>query len=220
MKNLIYFLTISACILLLNCTEKKEKIPFELYYKMDIWQKTDKQLNPRTTLTIPFSHNQIYDPFVSVKKKANNQKSSFEKRESGGLAVYVLDTIQSRMNAQTRKQKRPDYIKAYPVIIENTKQRNSSYLELHRGCALIIQQIKTDKNQWIDIEKKTKEKLGDFYYKIKPKQYIYTKTPIYRGADTVELRIKLISGDSIYYSNPYKGSVPKWIKRKSQVTNL
>lgn len=214
MKALINIFLLLLIVFATNCKNKKKKVPFELYFKMDIHQGVEKQLNPKTTVTIPFSYNQIYDPFLSTKKKKNNQKSGFKKGSTAELKIHVLDTVESEMNIQIRKKKQPNFVKAYPVIIENKAKLSSMYLPLHRGCAVIIQQIKTTKNKWIDIENQTKEKLGDFYYQIKPKQYIYTKTPIYSGNDSVELRIKLVVGDSNYFSNSYKSTVPKWIKRK------
>ncbi len=207
----ILFLILFLC----QCAKKKEKTPYELYYKMDIDRKINYQIKPRTTVTIPFAYNQIYDPFLSSKKNKNNQKAGWRKSKKSTVKIVVLDSIHTKMNSQLRKQKEAKYAKAYPVIIENTARQGSVNLPLHRGCALIIQQIKTKDKGWVDIEVKTKEKLGDFYYQIKPKQYIYTKTPIYAGTDSAYLRIRLPIGDSNYFSNSYKSSIPSWIKKKS-----
>ncbi len=214
MKLLFYYTWFAALILTTTCKKKRNSIPFELYYKMDIDRGANKKLNPRTTATIPFNHNQIFDPFLSSKDHRNSKKANFSKGSFHKLQVHVLDSIHTKMNIQVRKEKKEKYIQAFPVIIENTASLKSMNLPLHRGCALIIQQMKTKNNKWIDIENRTKEKLGDFYYKIKPKQYIYTKTPIYSGKDSVEIRIKLVLGDTAIYSNTYKSTVPNWIKRK------
>jgi len=214
MKVNVYIIAIFLFAFSFGCKKEKVKIPYELYYKMDIDKESKNQISPRSTLVIPFAYNQIYDPFLSAKKNRNSQKSGWKKGKHAQLRVIVLDSVQSKMNVQKRKQNQSNYIMAYPVIIENTAKLNSMQLPLHRGCALIVQQLKTKEKGWIDIENVTKEELGDFYYQIKPKQYIYTKTPIYKGTDSAELRIRLLAGDSNYYSNSYKSSVPNWIKRK------
>lgn len=214
MKILRYLPYSIAVLLLVMCKNEKSSIPFELYHKMDIDREEENKLNPRTTVSIPFSYNQIFDPFLSLKENRNSQKADFLKGNSHKLKIHVLDSITTKMNVTQRKGRKERFVKAFPVIIENIASLKTMSLPVHRGCAVLIQQMKTKKNTWIDIEKRTKEKLGDFYYQIKPKQYIFTKIPIYEGNDSVELRVKLELEETEIYSNSYFSTVPNWIKKK------
>ena len=181
MKLLFYYTWFAALILTTTCKKKRNSIPFELYYKMDIDRGANKKLNPRTTATIPFNHNQIFDPFLSSKNHRNSKKANFSKGSFHKLQVHVLDSIHTKMNIQVRKEKKEKYIQAFPVIIENTASLKSMNLPLHRGCALIIQQMKTKKTSGLTLKTEQKKSLGIFITKSNPSNTFTPKPPFIQG---------------------------------------
>ena len=180
---------------------------------MDKVKVVDRKFRPRKKVTIPFSYNQIYDPFIR-KSKGINSKAQYEKGLWTNLKIKVLDSITTNINVTSRKGRRKKIVKGFPVIIENTSTTRTMSIPLHRGCAKIIQEALDKKNEWVEIEHFTKEKIGDFYYEIPPYQYIYTKIPIYEGRDTTTFRLGLLLDDSTFYSNTYVSTIQQWMLRK------
>ncbi|MDB4088943.1 hypothetical protein N9544_04885 [Flavobacteriales bacterium] len=208
-KQILYII---CFFLLFQCKGEEKKIAFEEYYKLDIGIKTDKLYSPKKKATIPFHYNQIYDPFRH-NDSINIKKSVFEKGKYNKLRVIVLDTVQTTINV-TKRKKRIEIVSGIPVIIRNKAIKNTNHLLTHRGGAIIIQEAKNKKGKWVEIENLTKEKIGNFYYKIKPKEYIYTKVPLYKGTFETTFRIKLKLDNKKYiYSNEYKGMIQNWMIR-------
>ncbi|MEN8927828.1 MAG: hypothetical protein ABF258_02080 [Flavobacteriales bacterium] len=210
MKKLILYLL--SFILLAHCKEEEAKIGFSEFYKMDLAPETNKLFSPRKKATVPFHYNQIYDPF-----KTNDSiqvvKAVYNKGKHNKLKIIVLDTNKTTVNVTNRK-KREKIVLGIPVIIKNKAIKNTNYLLLHRGGAMLTQEAKNKKGEWVEIEKLTKEKIGNFYYKIKPKEYIYTKVPRYRGTFETTFRVKLkIDDNQFIYSNEYKGMIQNWMIR-------
>lgn len=198
--------------LLFQCKGEEKKIRFEEYYKLDIGIKTNKLYSPKRKATIPFHNNQIYDPF---KKNDSTSiiKSVFEKGKYNKLRIIALDTVKTNINVSKRK-KRTEITCGIPVIIRNKAIKNTNHLLLHKGGAILIQEAKNKKGEWIEIEKIANERIGNFYYKIKPKEYIYTKVPLYKGTFETTFRIKLKLDENKYiYSNEYKGMIQNWMIR-------
>lgn len=208
-KPILY---IVCLFFLIQCKDEENANPYEEFYKMDIGTETGKLFSPRRKATIPFQYNQIYDPF-----KTNDSiqliKSVFEKGKYNKLKIIVLDTTTTSINVSTRKS-RKKIVAGIPVIIRNKAIKNTNHLLLHRGGAIMIQEVKNKKGEWKVIENMTKEKIGNFYYKINPKEYIYTKVPRYKGTFETTFRIKLKLDDDTYiYSNEYKGMIQNWMIR-------
>lgn len=177
---------------------------------MDAGVNSNHLFSPRKKSTIPFAYNQIYDPFIK-NFTSKIHKSSFESGTKSSLELIILDTVRSAINVALRKKKEK-WVQAIPVIIYNNSSIDTNFLYLQRGSAILIQEIKNMDNEWIEIENITKEKIGKFYYKIAPKQYVYTKIPIYKGNLLCEMRIKLITSDSTnIISNEFKGKIKKWM---------
>ncbi len=186
---------------------------YTLFSKMDKVEMTEKKLRPRKKVTIPFSFNQIYDPFLKTKKGVNN-KAVYEKGDWKQIRITVLDSIVSSMVVTGRSSTREKLVQAFPVIIENTAKKKTMAIPLHRGCAKIIQEAQNNEGEWIKIENLTKEKIGEFFYQIHPKQYVYTKAPIYFGHDSATFRISMALDDTTFYSNNYRSTIQKWMLRK------
>lgn len=125
-----------------------------------------------------------------------------------------MDTIKTNINVTTRKSRREKFAQGLPVIIENNSQKKTMSIPLHKGCAKLIQEAKNKHNEWVKIENFTKEKIGDFYYKISPMEYIYTKIPVYEGSDTTSFRVALMFEDTTLYSNTFTSTLQKWMLRK------
>lgn len=177
---------------------------------MNIGNNIDKLYSPKKKATIPFYKNQIYDPFKK-NDSINSIKSVFEKGKNNRLKIIVLDTVESTINVTTRK-KRELIVKGIPVIIKNNAIKNTNHLLLHKGGAIIIQEAKNKKGEWKEVEKYSNGEIGNFYYKIKPKEYIYTKVPRYKGTFETTFRIKLKLDDKKYiYSNEYNGMIQHWM---------
>ena len=74
----------------------------------------------------------------------------------------------------------------------------------------MVQEALNKEMKWVEIEYLTKEKMGYYSYKVFPREYMYTKIPIYQGDIKTKLRVKLQLNDSTtIYSNTYKGYVNK-----------
>jgi hypothetical protein len=208
-KLILYFFCL---FFLFQCKGEENKNAFEEYYKLDVGMMTDKLYSPKRKATIPFHYNQIYDPFKH-NDSTNVIKSVFKKGKHNKLKIIVLDTVKSSINV-TKRKRRLEIVSGIPVIIKNKAIKNTNLLLLHRGSAIMVQEVKNKKGHWIEIENLTKERIGYFYYKINPKEYIYTKVPRYKGTFETTFRIKLKLDDKKYiYSNEYKGMIQNWMIR-------
>lgn len=211
MKNLLFF--IFGLLLLFQCKEEEnQKHPYEEYYRLDIGVETEKNYSPKRKATVPFLYNKIYDPFIT-NDSVQTVKSVFENGKHNKLKIVVLDTTKTNINVAGRK-KRENWVTGIPVIIRNKAIKNTNHLLLHRGCAIMIQEAKDKNGKWKEIEHVTLEKIGRFYYKILPKEYIYTKVPRYKGTYETTFRVKLKLDDKKFiYSNEYKGMIQPWMIR-------
>ena len=208
-----FFLLLLSISFFLNfsCKKENKKTPYAEYFKLDITESTEKLFAPKKKATIPFAYNKIYDPFLN--EDSTITKSVYEKGKHNKIKITVLDTVVTSINVASRK-KNEKYTQGLPVIIENTAKLRSKHLLLHRGGALIIQEVLNTKGKWIPIEHKTKEKIGNYYYLLLPKKYIYTKVPKYKGTEKTKFRVKLfLDEETVVYSNEYEGNIQKWMLR-------
>jgi len=144
MKNKWFILLL---VFVFSCKEEQIQ-DYSLYYKMDKVVFTEYKLRPRKKVIIPFSFNQIYDPFIKTKKGFNN-KATYEKGKWRGIKITVLDTIITSMTVTGRVSKRKKIAQAFPVIIENITKKTNVTVPLHRGCANIIQEAQNNKGEWV-----------------------------------------------------------------------
>lgn len=197
-------------ILLTNCGNERE-ISFQEYYDLDRVEKVDRIFSPKKTPKVPFPHNKMYDPFIL--EDSTERKAIFEGGKHDKLTIIVLDSVETSLNVASRK-KREKTVKGIPVLIVNTDNHQVNSLLLHRGGALIIQEAKDKLGNWVEVERLTTEKMGKFYYQIKPRKYVYTKIPIYKGTVKTTFRVKLILSESDFiYSNEYPGMIQNWMIR-------
>ena len=89
---------------------------------MDIGVETDKLFSPKRKATIPFTYNQIYDPF-KTNDSIHIVKSVFEKGKNNKLIIIVLDTSKTSINVSKRKS-RQTIVAGIPVIIKNKAIKN------------------------------------------------------------------------------------------------
>lgn len=142
---------------------------------------------------IPFFYNSIIDPF-HLKHKSGINKSTYEFKPGGLAKIYLLKHFSFTMDAAPKE--RPEQLaKALPVIIQNDHPSDTLFLKLFQGKAIIIQEAK-HKEEWKDIERISNSKMGYYYYKIYPKEYIYTKIPVYQGKIKTKIRAKVHINDS------------------------
>ena len=208
-KNPVY---IFILFLIFSC-KKTEVKTYSKYFDLDKNPKTENYFKSKKKAKIPFTYNQIYDPFLKPKENENNAKLTFEKKHSNTIQLIVLDTVETSINVGFRKKKNK-IVKGFPVIIENISEKDTAHFPLFRGTALFIQEAKNTKGEWQEIERIGKEKLGFSYYKIYPKEYIYTKIIKYEGDFETQFRVKMQMNDSVViYSNEFTGKVRKWFLR-------
>ncbi len=197
----------------LSCKKKKEQIikykPLSYFYEYDISPVIQKKLSPKKKQKVPFEYNLIYDPFLKNNSPEALTKSTYWYKAGGTPEVKLMKKKESIVNI-AKRGKKPDFRKAYPILIENNHEKDTLYLKLFRGKMLIMQEsFHEKKDKWIAMEYFAKEKMGYYYYKIYPKEYIYTKVPIYEGKAKKELRIKVIINDSTtQYLPTFEGSIP------------
>jgi hypothetical protein len=208
MKVLIY--SLSILLLLISCKEVMKKKMYEEYFDMDITQSSEHVLKTKRKFKVPFHNNQVYDPFARKTKSIWYEKGCFNTTEKVVIPkLIVLDNQNTTINTSKRKKKNR-LSQGLPLIIENRTSRDTVYIPLFRGKLPIIQEALNNKMKWVEIEYLTKEKMGYYNYKIFPKEYLYTKIPIYQGDIKTKLRVKLQFNDSTtIYSNTYKGYVNK-----------
>ena len=179
---------------------------------MDKIEIVKNKFKPRKKAIVPFTYNKIYDPFIK-KRNGRNIKSTYKKGLWANLKVTVIDSVTTNINITSRVGKKKKFAQGFTVIIENTSLKKTMSLPLYRGCAKIKQEALDKNNDWIGIEKLSKEEIGDFYYEIPPYNFIYTKVPIYRGSHTTSFRVCLMLNDTSIYSNVYKSTIQKWMLR-------
>lgn len=209
--RLIIALTFTFCLFVTSCREKKKKNDFKEYYLMD--QVKISGIEPyqiKRKPRIPYTNNSIFDPFVKKNSIQGRAKSTFKFKKGGLANIKFLSKDTSLIDVANRNAYHEKIKLAYPIIVENLSETDTLYLKLFRGKMILNQEAKNKKDKWVSIEKNTVEKMGYYYYKIYPEQYIYTKTPRYKGDFITDLRVKIIINDSaIYTTKQFKGSIPK-----------
>lgn len=210
MKGFIYSLII--LLLFASCTPeaKKKKRLYEEYFDMDITLPTEHILKTKRKYRVPFHNNQVYDPFARKTKSVWYEKGCFKTMDTVITPkLVVLENKKTTINTSKRKRKKR-LSKGLPLIIENKTKLDTILIPLFRGTLPIVQEALNEDMKWVEIEYLTKEKMGYYSYKIFPREYLYTKIPLYEGDYKTKLRVKLQLNDStIIYSNTYKGFVNK-----------
>lgn len=208
---------IPVAFLLFSCTEeeKKEKKKHLEFYLMDSIEGMElKTYKIKRKKKSPYFNNLIYDPFIHKHAKEAANKTSFTYKKGGLAHIKFLPKRTSYIDVSPRKTREPMLRKAYPIIIENISKKDTLYIKLFRGKLLIFQEALSKKQEWKPIEYATKEKMGYYYYKIFPNEYIYTKIPVYEGDYKTTLRAKVFLNDStVFTTKNFNGSIPKRLAR-------
>lgn len=204
---LICFFSFIGC----SDNEGKKKNNYLEFHLMD--RVDDMILEPyeiKTAKTIPYDRNSIYDPFVKKINPEAINKTSFEFKKGGLAHIKFLSKRESYIDVSSSNSYESKIRKAYPLIIENLSETDTLYLKLFRGNVLVFQEAEAKHNKWVTIDRLTSEKMGYYYYKVYPQEYIYTKIPVYKGDFKTNLRAKIYINDStVFRTKEFEGSIPK-----------
>jgi len=120
--------------------------------------------------------------FFSSKLKSTFRNADPYKVPVTGMPIYILNLTDSN------------------ITIRHPKYRLN-----------IIQEALNDRNEWVEIESLPKPKEGSYIpqseHTIKKGQYVLSVVPVYKGSIKAKLRLKVVSGAYIYYSNSYDGQI-------------
>lgn len=202
-------------LLFFSCSEEVEKKKHLEYYLMDTVEGLD--LEPykiKKKKKAPYHSNCIYDPFIKKHAHDVSNKTSYTFKKGGLANITFLPKRKSFINVGIRKSSKENLKLAYPIIVENISQEDTLYVKLFRGKMLIFQEALSKKKKWEPVEYINTEKMGYYYYKIYPNEYIYTKIPVYEGDYKTKLRAKIFLNDStIFTTKKFKGSIPTRMAR-------
>lgn len=212
------FLYISFILLIaFSCKEENKKanqikdkvVRHALFYEYEEVSEA-KPLNTKRKRKTPFFYNSFVDPFTQKHDSLGLSKSSFKFKSGGKAKVYLLKDYKQRMDISARERSF-DSVGAYPIIIENINETDTLYLKVFKGKVLTrLEAFDEKRKRWRFIERATTEKLGYYYYKIHPKEYIYTKVPVYEGSIKTRIRANVIINDTLsILTKPYLGGVNK-----------
>ena len=96
-------------------------------------------------------------------------------------------------------------VQGFPVYIANQDTHHTAELETQNGKLKMIVEAFSSKNAWEPIEYLTQplEKQSEYILKLPPQHYAFTSNIIHCGAHITKCRLKLMSGNSVYYSNQF-----------------
>ena len=201
---LIYISFIILTASFWGCKKKVRPNVLEKFYTLEV-TTNEEPLKSLRKRKIPFFYNSIIDPF-HLKHKTGLSKSTYEYKPGGSAKVYLLKNFSFSMNTALRERKE-ELSKAFPLIIQNVHPTDTLFLKLFQGKAIIIQEA-LHKKKWKDIERKAQSKMGYYYYKIYPQEYIYTKIPVYQGKINTKVRAKVHINDStIITTGSFNGKI-------------
>jgi hypothetical protein len=96
-------------------------------------------------------------------------------------------------------------VEGFPVYIINQATQHTAQLETQNGKLKMIVEAFSSKNSWEPIEYLTEpsEKQSEYILKLPPQHYALTSNIIHCGDHITKCRLKLMSGNSVYYSNQF-----------------
>ena len=101
-----------------------------------------------------------------------------------------------------------DSTKGIEIYIKNTS-KDSLEIQTQRGSLFIIQEAKNELGEWKPIEYWLYSDSGSAYSHItlKKEEIVKTITRSYEGELNTEIRVKLYTGDKVYYSNSIRSNI-------------
>lgn len=200
----LYILLLILTTFFSSCKEKESPHVLERFYTLEV-TTNEEPLKSLRKRKVPFFYNSIIDPF-HLKHKTGLSKSTYEYKPGGSAKVYLLKNFSFSMNTAIRERKE-ELSKATPLIIQNDHPTDTLFLKLFQGKAIIIQEA-LHKQKWKDIERMAQSKMGYYYYKVYPNEYIYTKIPVYQGKIKTKVRAKVYINDStIITTGSFNGKI-------------
>lgn len=190
-------------------------------------------INGGTTITIPYDfkssaydelHKDNYETFVDSKPEQNHQLNvvidTTGNFYSTGLIyknVLPKDTPTKYLDmVKEIKGFRTQYVKAYPVFVYNNSN-NSNYFKNYGNYSNpnskvfpMIQEAKDKNGIWKPIEFSEDIILspeGNLYYELLPKNFLVTSIIKYKGDYKTKIRVKIVIGKEIFYSNEINGTI-------------
>jgi hypothetical protein len=118
----------------------------------------------------------------------------------GGIKV-IVDT-QNQISANVRPGM--PAVNGFPVYIANEAKHRTAEIETLNGKLKMIVEAYSSKNTWEPIEYLPQSsEQNQYILKLPPQHYAFTSNIIHCGAHITKCRLKLMSGNSVYYSNQF-----------------
>jgi len=94
-------------------------------------------------------------------------------------------------------------VQGFPVYIANQAKHRTAKIETHNSKLNMVVEAYTTKNTWEPIEyvPASSNKQSDYVLSLPPQHYAFTSNIIHCGDHVSRCRVKLTSGDNVYYSN-------------------
>lgn len=186
-----------------------------------------------STITIPYDfkssaydelHKDNYETFVGSKPEHNHQLNvvidTVGNFYSTGLIyknVMPKDTPTMYLDMfKEIKSLREQNVKAFPVFVYNNSNDSNyfinygNYTNPNSKVFPMIQEAKDKNGMWKPIEFSEDIILspeGSLYYELLPKNFLVTSIIKYKGDYKTKIRVKIVIGKEIFYSNEINGTI-------------
>jgi hypothetical protein len=96
-------------------------------------------------------------------------------------------------------------VEGFPVYIVNQATHHTAELETQNGKLKMLVEAFSSRNAWEPIEylPSVSQKQNEYSLKLPPQHYALTSNIIHCGQHITKCRLKLMSGNSVYYSNQF-----------------
>lgn len=117
----------------------------------------------------------------------------------GGLKI-IVDT-QHEIGVSVREGM--PAVQGFPVYIANQATHKTAKIETQNSKLNMVVEALSSKNTWEAIEylPTAQEKENNYVLNLPPQHYAFTSNIIHCGDHITRCRVKLMSGDNVYYSN-------------------
>ena len=186
-----------------------------------------------TTIIIPYDfkssaydelHKDNYETFVDSKPEQNLQLNVVIDTTGNFYSTGLIYKNVSPKDTPTKyldmvkeiKGFRTQHVKAYPVFVYNNSN-NSNYFKNYGNYTNpnskvfpMIQEAKDKNGIWKPIEFSEDIILspeGNLYYELLPKNFLVTSIIKYKGDYKTTIRVKIVIGKDIFYSNEINGTI-------------
>lgn len=151
-----------------------------------------------------------WDPYYKTQPAYTIDPILQSQHQKGDDVTLLIDTIQEvdYYNCFSSKEEAKSAFKGLPVYITNLSEREIT-IKHPKYRLNVIQEALDKEGKWAPIEAlpASNTVIPLTVHTLKRGQFIVSVIFKYRGDFPTLLRLKLTSGDKIYYSNPFKGSI-------------